>query len=323
MDQIKNTFEMPFSGPAPERCGEVSPYIRNAPAYDLSEAQSYVEIMPEIRNLTSIIEDNGLLTTFGRVKPEQRLLDDLSFEIEKLTVGDHKVSLIMADLKTRSGVAFCPFRPMCSQSTIKGIYAGAVLEMFPGALKDNGLYIHDAIIHSDNASYEKLRMIYGAEPLIKWCQEADVDPSFAKDNYPRDKTAVDMFKMWTRLYCFLNGKAQNSDFAAWFADSIASAAGEQLRSRCPVQTKAGWENGLDESREYDSAAVIPPEFTDGDPLNDECAINDSGIVYTAKGPYLFVIYTDHPFGVFRNCITLNPLPGLTEALYAVQQSLPA
>ena len=118
----------------------------------------------------------------------------------------------------------------------------------------------------------------------------------------------------------MNGKAQFTDFAAWFADSIASAAKEQLGSCFPVQTKAGWENGLDESREYDPAAVIPDIYVDGDPLNDECAINDSGIVYTEKGPYIFVIYTDHPFGIFKNYTPPNPLLELTEALYQLQQS---
>ena len=316
-----NNFDIPFSGPAPARCFEDSPYIRNAPAYDLQEAQSYVRIMPEIRGLVTGVKDKEGFTTFGQGKPDPHALDDLAAEIEKLTAGSHKVSLIMADLKTLSGVAFCPFRPMCSQSTVKGIYTGAVLEMFPAALEDNGKYIHDAIVYSDNASYENLRKIYGPEPLRKWCTEADVDPSFAEADYPRDKTAADMFKMWTRLYCFLNGSALHTDFAAWFADSIASAAKEQLGSRFPLQTKAGWENGLDESRNYDPAAVIPPEFTDGDPSNDECAINDTGVVYTEKGPYIFVIYTDHPFGVFKDFTTPNPLLPLTEALYHVQNSL--
>ena len=118
----------------------------------------------------------------------------------------------------------------------------------------------------------------------------------------------------------MNGEAQLTDFAAWFADSIASAAGEQLGSRFPVQTKAGWENGLDESREYAPSAVIPAEYTDGDPLNYECAVNDSGIVYTENSPYIFVIYTDHPFGIFKNYIPPNPLLDLTEALYQLQQS---
>lgn len=322
----KNSFRseklnIPFSGPAGARCFEESAAIRNAPAYDTERAKSLIPAMPEIRRLVTGLEDTGGLTVFGEVRPDRTALDRLALEIGKLTTGGHKVSLVMADAGTLSGAAFCPFRPMCSQSTIKAIYTGAVLEAFPDAITDNGRYIHDAVVYSDNLSYENLRKIYGPDPLRKWCVEADVDPSFAQPDYPRDKTAADMLKMWTRLYCFLNGEARNTDFAAWFADSAASAAKQQLGGRCPVQTKAGWENGLDESRNYDPAAVIPAEYTDGDPLNDECAINDSGIVYTDRGPYLFVIYTDHPFGIFKDYITPNPLLELTEALYEVQQSL--
>ncbi|MBQ9001313.1 MAG: hypothetical protein IJ087_05615 [Eggerthellaceae bacterium] len=40
-----------------------------------------------------------------------------------------------------------------------------------------------------------------------------------------------------------------------------------------------------------------------------------------KGPYLFVIYTDHPFGVYRDYTDVNPLYGLVEALNKVQQDL--
>ena len=317
---MKSTVAV-FSGPAPARMTEISPAIRNAPVYDVERAKSFISVMPEIRRMVSGIGNDGGLNAFGRSRPDPNAMENLAAEIRRLTNGGHKVSLVMADLSKKSGVVYYPHIQMCSQSTIKAIYCGAVLDAIPDAAEENGLYIHDAIVYSDNRSYENLRAIYGIEPLEKWCREAQTDPSFAKDNYPRKKTAADMFKMWTRLYCFLNGEAQFTDFAAWFADSIASAAREQLGSRFPVQTKAGWENGLDESRDYDPAAVIPEVYVDGNPLNDECAINDTGIVYTDKGPYLFVIYTDHPFGVFKDYITPNPLLELTESLYAVQQSL--
>ena len=43
--------------------------------------------------------------------------------------------------------------------------------------------------------------------------------------------------------------------------------------------------------------------------------------YSDRGPYIFVIYTDHPFGVFKDYVTENPLYELTERLYEVQCSL--
>ena len=231
------------------------------------------------------------------------------------------MSLILADLAARSGAAFRSGIPMCSQSTVKAIYAGALLESRPEALSENGAYLRDAIVLSSNEAYENLREIYGREPLLRWCKETGVDPSFADLPYPRDKCARDMLLLWTRLYAFLNGDADPMNFAAYYADSLASATKERLGARYPVQTKAGWECGLDEDADYDPEAVIPERFRDGNPLNDECAINDTGVVYTETGPYLFVIYTDHPFGLFRNYTTPNPLYPLVDALLAVHADL--
>ena len=62
--------------------------------------------------------------------------------------------------------------------------------------------------------------------------------------------------------------------------------------------------------------MIPARFVDGDQMNDEVATNDTGIVYTENGPYLFVIYSDYPYPFGQP----NQLYGLAEALYGVQQS---
>ena len=160
-------LNIPFSGPAGARCFEESAAIRNAPAYDTERAKSLIPAMPEIRRLVNGLEDTDGLTVFGEVRPDPAALDRLAHEIGKLATGGHKVSLIMADAGTLSGVSFCPFRPMCSQSTVKAIYTGAVLDAFPDAIMDNGRYIHDAVVYSDNLSYENLRKIYGPDPLRK------------------------------------------------------------------------------------------------------------------------------------------------------------
>ena len=233
-----------FSVPASANSGPVttpreyeSEAIQNAPPYDTEDAKTYIDGMPQIRALTDGLADEEGLITFGAVSPSDSAFEELKQEIEKLTADDHIVSLIMADLRTKSGVAFQSSLPMCSQSTIKGIYIGALLESKPEAMEENGQFMHDAIVYSKNAPYTHLWDTYGPAPMEKWCKEADVDLSFAKTSYPRDKTARDMFKMWTRLYCYLNGEAQDSEFASWFADSSCSATRKQLGDRFPVQTK--------------------------------------------------------------------------------------
>ena len=289
--------------------------------YDRTEAMSFIKEMPKLRETVDKIPDEEGLILFGKASPSREALIILEREIRRLSEDNHKVSLLMADLRSGSGAAFQPAIPMCSQSTIKAIYAGALLESHPAALPENRQDLYDSIVLSSNEAYARLRETYGKAVLEKWCMEAGVDLSFARDFYPRGNTARDMFKMWTKLYCFLNSKNQPKELTIWLSESIASATRESLGDRYPVQTQAGWECGLDESLDYDPEAVIPADFTDGDPLNDECAINDTGIVYTDQGPYLFVIYTDHPFGVFRNRMSENPLPDLVKSLCKVKMSM--
>ena len=292
-------------------------YIREAPAYDVQAARCYIPLMPVLRNLADSLpseKEKNTLTFFGPRIPSRKTQERLSFEIGKLSADRHKVSLILADPEARSGFSFRSDEMMCCQSTVKAIYAGALVETRPEALAENGRLLRDAIVLSDNDAYARLREIYGPEPMERWCAEAGVDPGFAVPLYPRDRTARDMFKMWTRLYCFLN--LDTTGFAAYYADSIASATRSQLT--LPLQSKAGWEHGLEEERLFD-LSEIPLQYRDGNPLNDECAINDTGIVYTEHGPYIFVIYTDHPYSAVEGCP--NPLCDLVRALYAADLSL--
>ena len=288
----------------------------------MAEAKKYIDSMPEIRELVDSFDEAPTgITAFGEKTPSDEALDNLYQEVQKLSAMDHKVSLLMVDLKSKSGVAYNVLQPMCTQSTIKAIYVGSLLDSNPDALKENGAYMREAIEFSANDPYHKLREIYGTEPIEKWCDEAGVDKGFTEDLYPRTYTVREMFKMWTKLYRFLNSDDVPGNFGAYYVDSSCSATKKTLGGRFPVQTKAGWESGLDEALNYDPDAVIPDQYIDGDPTNDECAINDTGIVYSDHGPYIFVIYTDQPFGVFKDYATENPLYDLTEKLYEVQCSL--
>ena len=317
MDLFPEKREVEYSGPISVPMERESDAVRSAPAYDKEEAKKYIPLMPELRKLTDAIRDEDGLTAFGPVRPSGEILRQLGEEIQRLSADRHKVSLIMTNLRTRSGVAYHSTVPMCSQSTIKAIYVGALLESHPEALEENGQYMHDAILYSSNEAYENLRLIYGSGPIRKWCLEAGVDPGFAVPDYPRNKSAKDMFKMWTRLYCFLNGETDRTNFGAYYADSIASASAKQLP--VPVQTKAGWENGLGDYRPFE-VWEIPERFRDGDPLNDECAVNDSGIVYGKSGPYIFVVYTDHPFALLEEEME-NPLNRIVKLFYRVSESI--
>lgn len=317
-----NTPTVPHSGPIVTPMEAESEAIQNAPAYDTEAAKRFIETMPAVRSLVDGVASENELVSFGNASPSNEAMQALQREVDTLSADNHLVSLIMVDLQTQSGVAYNPDIAMCTQSTIKGVYIGSVLDQNPAALEKDGQYMHDAIEFSSNDSYESLRTLYGADPLAAWCQEAGVDSSFAASGFPRTNSAKDMLKMWTMLYCYLNsGSEEAAAIAPYFADSSASATKKQLGDRYPVQTKAGWENGLDGDLNYDPNAKIPEKYLDGNPENDESAINDTGVVYTEKGPYLFVVFTNRPFGTFKDFVDVNPLYGLVEALHDVQDSL--
>ncbi len=310
------------SSSTPEIVDDESAFMKAAPAYDTEKAKSYISGMPEIRELLNSAKAGSELTPFGDIKAPDAAVKKVNDEIAKLTADGHKVSLIMVDLESKSGVAYDPEIAMCTQSTIKAVYLGSVLDSHPEAYKAHSLDFRKAIVNSNNDSYMALYDIYGKEPLEKWCEETGVDKAFAESSFPRKYSAKDMIKLWTKLYCFLNSDdMQHSEFASYYADSACSATKIMLGSKCPVQTKAGWESGKDTWKNYDPRDPVPEKYCDGDSTNDESATNDTGVVYTDNGPYIFVIYTDIPFSVYYDYIDPNPLNDLVVALNELQSGL--
>ena len=301
-----------------------SAFMKAAPAYDTEKAKSYISAMPEVRELLDGAKADDGMISFGKAAASEAAVSKVKDEIAKLTADGHKVSLIMVDLETQSGVAYKPDIPMCTQSTIKAVYLGSVLDSHPEAYEQHRLDFRKAIVNSNNDSYMGLYDIYGKEPLEKWCEEVGVDKAFAEKSFPRNYSAKDMIKLWTKLYCFLNSdEMQHSEFASYYADSACSATKMMLGAKYPVQTKAGWESGKDTWKNYDPRDTVPEKYCDGDPSNDESATNDTGVVYTDKGPYIFVIYSDIPFSVYYDYIDPNALNDLVVTLNELQAELKA
>ena len=284
----------------------------------------YVEITPktmvDVRDIIdSIPKDSTQLTVFGPKSPSNDALRALEKELNALTSDGHYVSFVMVDIKTKSGVAFYSARVMCTQSTIKAVYIGSLLDSDPSLFIKNEKLIQRAITLSDNDAYTSLRETYDNTCLKEWCRKCGVDISFADKLYPC-QSVREMCKLWTQMYLFLNNKRTPDELRKYFANSICSAAKDILGEKCLVHSKAGWEDGLDEDTDYVPNMSYPERYTDKNPYNDECAINDTGIVYTKKGPYIFAIFTDWPYGIYRNYTPPNPLNGITQALYILQQS---
>ena len=201
--------------------------------------------MSAVRALIDSVPGGDGLIVFGEKTPAPETLRRLQGEIQKMADDGHRVSMIAVHLASRSGTAFRPDAVMCSQSTVKAIYVGALLERFPEALAEQRERIRETIVLSSNEAYESLRDLYGPEVIRTWCRETGVEEGFADAPYPRAYSARDLLKLWTRLYCFLNGGSEAAaGVGGYFENSALSAARERLGGRCRVHTKAGWENGV-------------------------------------------------------------------------------
>ena len=266
------------------------------------------------------IKDDNELTTFGENKPSDAAIKALKSEIAALCEGDHDVSLVMIDLDTLSGVSYQSDRVMCGQSTIKAVYIGSLLESRPELFEKEKEDIRKVIEQSNNESYEKLREKYGTEYLEKWCTEVGVEHNMIEKAYPRE-AVTDIARLWTKMVPYLNADDTPDELKKYYSNSKFSSAKEVLGSRMKVYSKAGWENGLDTKTPYSEEMTYPADYVDKDPYNDECAINDTGLVYTDSGTYLFAIFTDHPYNTYQNYTPDNPLNALTQALYDTQQSM--
>ena len=280
-----------------------------------------IDSMSEVRRILREVSDEGRLAVFGRLSPSADALEKLDREIEKVADTGHDLSLIMIDLNGQSGVSFCSDRVMCYQSTIKAIYVGSLLDERPEVFSKHQEEIRKTIELSENDTYKFLRDTYGNEPLIRWCRDCGIDESFTDRHYPRDRTAKELCILWTRMFAYLESGKAPKELKAYLSNSACSSARDVLSDRCFVQSKAGWENGLPEDIAYSEGLIYPAYLTDKDPSNDECAINDSGIIYSESGPYLFVIFSDIPYGIYRSGTPENPLNGITESLYELHRNM--
>ena len=315
--KVKADEEVYFSGPITVSREEESQKIQRAPAYDKTAARECINLLPDIRDTLDSIYGGEELVFFGEKEPTDVAKEELQNALFDLTSGDHFVSFLMVDAKSLSGVAYNCDSPFCTQSTIKAIYVGTLLESHPEALEENGQYMHDAIVYSDNDAYESLWTIYGTEDLHRWFRETGVPEEKADSLFPRNISVKEMVKLWTKLYEILNGE-DPQNFAAYYADSLASATSAVLGEEYPVQTKAGWETGIYTDSPLFDPAEIEERYKDKDPSNDECSANDTGVVYTKDGPYFFAIFTDYPYDLYPNLT--NPLEGLARTLLDVQRS---
>lgn len=250
---------------------------------------NYEEKSAHIRNTLNYPAGEMNLKFFGDIRAPQSILNPLQTEIDKLETAGHMISFIIADIDGNFGFCYNCDKKWTSQSTIKAPYLTSLL------MQDKGIFEleHDlfkaVITVSDNEAYEILRTKYGNAPFLDFCKKSDISAEHSKPLYPRSITVRDMAKLWTTMYTFLNSPNGLSEYVSYFSGTAMSCIYRALGQKYKVETKAGWESGTD----IDGPGGTPePRFIDGDPLNDEIATNDTGIVYADGHPYIAAIFSN-------------------------------
>ena len=86
-----------------------------------------------------------------------------------------------------------------------------------------------------------------------------------------------------------------SEFAKYFKCTAYSPFSTLFWRDYDVYSKAGWDEGISVNDETGLLGKIPDaNMIDGDPLNNEEAMNDTGIVCAPNGDYIFAYFSDFP-----------------------------
>ena len=303
-------------------CAPKTETADNTPATEtVTEAAnySYVEnAAPYVKNEEAVIDaieniNTGELEAFGDAKPSEESMKKLSDLVKKIEDEGHQISFIMADMKSTSGVSLYPDLTMCLQSTIKSVFAASLIENRPEVFEKEKETIYKMLAFSDNDAYAELYEKYGTDYVQKWVDEVGCSDAITEKQYPR-ATVRDMSKLWAKLFSYLNSGDAPKELCDFYNGSKFSASCLFLSDKNYVHSKAGWEHGL-----YGENKDEPlPEYVDGDPENDEVATNDTGVVYTEKGPYIFAVFTDYPLS---DETVDHPLEEFTYVLNEVAQSI--
>ena len=99
------------------------------------------------------------------------------------------------------------------------------------------------------------------------------------------------------MYPFILGNKNSNlrEFVSYFKCTAYSPFSTLFWRDCDVYSKAGWDEGISVNDETGLLGKIPDaNMIDGDPLNNEEAMNDTGIVCAPNGDYIFAYFSDFP-----------------------------
>ena len=239
------------------------------------------------------------LTGFGGANMETNEMKTVQKELNAILSQGKMVSFVVINTKSQKGFSYNADRVCVGKSTIKAPYITSLLMNDFSIFEQEKDAIKKAITYSHNDSYTYLRNKYGNDVFKDFCLSIDVDISKCNENFPKNMTVRDLAKMWSKMYPFLLGNKKSNlninEYVDFFKCTAYSPFSILFWRDYDVFSKAGWDEGISVDKETGLLGKIPdPNMIDGDPSNNEEAMNDTGIVCAPNGDYIFAYFSDFP-----------------------------
>lgn len=279
----------------------------------------------------------------------------LAAALEPFTEDGFNVGFVLMDIGTGRGFARNVDEPIYGASSFKGPYCTFVAESYVDsdevAMSEVSDSFYNAIVHSDNSTYDAMRARFSDSRLAGWLDGLGIDDEVARDTYYPTYTTRDSAKLWLNAYRYLEGNGAAADqLRADFAQTKTSfmrtavtdapddaeggqeaaelAAGEggedaeggQIAvaeaatlgdSVSDVLVKVVEEASADDVTVYDKAGWYP---RDADNIP---SIVDAGIVSCNGRDYLLCVMTDMPWSEPNQ----RTAEALIDAIFATREDL--
>lgn len=272
-------------------------------------AHSQQVVQPSELNPTSLLSIPGSsgVISFDAETGASAAATDASLDGVRAAVKDIEETsdcgFVFVDAVTGRGLAYNADKVMYIASAAKAPLVLYALQHGAGVGADERGAIEEAIVNSDNDSFESFAYDYTDTGYSQWLSAHDIDHAdYANDLYPR-MTARSLASIWLGLLQYVQ---TGSDNALWFSDLLAGTETSFIRDGlqgvdATVMNKGGWinedsEGGLqnDEGEEDEIESAESVELND-----DEVAyrsVSDAGVITCDGRTYVMVVLTTQPDG---------------------------
>ncbi|MDR2108779.1 MAG: hypothetical protein LBP28_04900 [Coriobacteriales bacterium] len=167
-------------------------------------------------------------------------IDAINAAVAGIEAYGNSVGFVLYDLSTGMGLAYRSDEEFYSASSIKGLYAAAVVAADPNSFEADYPLWEALLVYSNNQAYETLVARYKMQPLRDWFVEADTSLEDSNPMYP-SISARDLARLWLRNQeFFTSGAAHAEELAQLYTRPNHSAIHEQLGWAYTTYSKAGW-----------------------------------------------------------------------------------